>query len=128
MEKIFMSIEDIANDLDIDNSEAGKLVVELHERIRQKRMCIAKLVPVTFYESMKSTGFLSSEGVEPDDYPLKDKRLLRLNEFCAYSGTGQHVARKLAKEIGIQKRIGRRVLYDRELFDRWCDENTTTDI
>ena len=76
---------------------------------------------------MKDTGFTSAEG-NMDPQELMEKRLLNIGEFCFYSGLHRKLAGRLAKEIGIEKRIGRRVLYDRVLFDRWCDGNRTVDL
>lgn len=129
MEKLFMTTEEVAADLDIEIREARKLVQELGERVRRNGgFYIAGVVQTAYYEKMKSTCFLSPNGVERADPPLSEKRLLRLKEFCAYSGLGQNMARKFAKQIGIEKRIGHKVLYDREQFDRWCDENSSADI
>ncbi len=129
MEKLFMKTADIAADLDIDIKEAGKLITELGRRIIRKGGCyITGMVPVAYYQKMKSTGFLSTDGSEKSSYPLTEKRLLRLDEFCAYSSLGRNAARKLAKETGIEKRIGRRILYDRVLFDQWCDNHSQINI
>lgn len=129
MEKLFMKTADIAADLDIDIKEAGKLITELGRRIVRKGGCyITGMVPVAYYQKMKSTGFLSADGSKKSSYPLTEKRLLRLDEFCAYSSLGQNTARKLAKETGIEKRIGRRILYDRVLFDQWCDNHSQINI
>lgn len=125
MEKLFMKTADIAADLDIDIKEAGKLITELGRRIVRKGGCyITGMVPTAYYQKMKNTGFLSADGSKKSSYPLTEKRLLRLDEFCAYSSLGQNTARKLAKETGIEKRIGRRILYDRVLFDQWCDNHS----
>lgn len=127
MEKLFMNAEDIAADLDIGVREAKCLMSELQERIKRKGgCCIAGLVQTAYYEEMKAAGFLSDDGAAMD-YPLTEKRLLRLKEFCAYSGLGQNLARKFAKQEGIEKRIGRKALYDRVLFDEWCNENRRFD-
>lgn len=129
VEKLFMKVEDIAADLDIDTKEANRLIQELGKRITQKGgFYITGMIPVVYYQEMKSTCFLSSDGTEEKVYALTEKRLLRLKEFCVYSGLGQNMARKLAKEIGIEKRIGRKVLYDRILFDEWCNSQNTVDI
>ena len=122
---MFMFAEDIMADLGVDREEAEKIILELGARIVQKGgMYIRGRVPTWVYNEMKSTGFTSAEGVpEPDRRKLTEKRLLSIDEFCFYSGLGEATARKLAKETGIEKRIGRRVLFDRVLFDRWCDNN-----
>lgn len=129
MEKLFMKAEDVAIDLNIDTKEAGKLIAELGKRIVRKGGCyIIGMVPAAYYQKMKNTGFLSSDGTEENNYTLTEKRLLHLREFCIYSGLGQNTGRKLAKVIGIEKRIGHRVLYDRVLFDEWCNKNSTVDL
>lgn len=121
--KIFLSAEDVAEDLGTDLRDAERIVRELNARIvRMGGICMKGKVSVAFYQKMKDTGFTSPEGApEPDQRKIREKRLLGIEEFCFYSGMQRKLASRLAKEIGIEKRIGRRVLYDRVLFDRWCD-------
>lgn len=127
--KIFLTATDVAGDMDIGMEDAEQIIRELNERIvRKGGMCIRGKVSAAFYRKMKDTGFLSDEGAVPEDYPLTEKRLLKLKEFCAYSGLGQNMACKFAKETGIEKRIGHKALYDRTLFDRWCDSHKSADI
>lgn len=121
-----MDAGDISADLGIDRQQAGQIVNNLTERLRAKGTLTVKgAVQRNYYLQMKEGGFLSDDGIGPDDRPLTEKRLLPLKEFCIYSSLGQHAARKLAADIGIEKRIGRKVLYDRVLFDRWCDSCRT---
>ena len=124
--KLFLTAADIAGDLDIDRQEAERVIRELNARVvNMGGLCIRGKVSAAFYRKMKDTGFTSAEGkLEPDRGRLGEKRLLSLGEFCFYSGLGEAAARRLAKETGIEKRIGRRVLFDRVLFDRWCDGNS----
>lgn len=120
--KVFCTAEDIAADLGIDRQQAGQIVNDLSERLRAKGILTVRgAVQRGYYLQMKESGFLSDDGVYSDNRPLTEKRLLCLKEFCFYSSLGQHAARKLASEIGIERRIGRKVLYDRAAFDRWCD-------
>lgn len=129
MEKLFMDVGDISADLGIDRQQAGQIVNNLTERLRAKGILTVKgAVQRNYYLQMKEGGFLSNDGIGPDDRPLTEKRLLPLKEFCIYSSLGQHAARKLAADIGIEKRIGRKVLYDRVLFDRWCDSCRTDSV
>lgn len=123
--KIFLTAEDVAKDLDTDLQDAERIIKELNARIVQKGgLYIRGKVVAAFYKKMKETGFTSSEGWEdPKHKNLMEKRLLNIEEFCFYSGLKRKLASRLAKEIGIEKRIGRRVMYDRVLFDRWCDSN-----
>lgn len=123
--KIFLTAEDVAKDLDTDLQDAERIIKELNARIVQKGgLYIRGKVVAAFYQKMKETGFTSSEGWEdPKHKNLMEKRLLNIEEFCFYSGLKRKLASRLAKEIGIEKRIGRRVMYDRVLFDRWCDSN-----
>lgn len=44
---------------------------------------------------------------------LCDKRLLSVDEFCAYSSAGRNKAMELAEVAGAISRMGRRVLIDR---------------
>ncbi|MCM1194300.1 MAG: hypothetical protein NC389_17990 [Acetatifactor muris] len=120
--KIFYTVEDIAADLGMDRQQAGQIVNDLTERLRAKGILTVRgAVQKSYYLQMKESGFLSDDGAGRDDRPLTEKRLLCLKEFCIYSSLGQHAARKLAAEIGIERRIGHKVLYDRAAFDRWCD-------
>lgn len=122
MDKIFMDAGDISADLGIDRQQAEQIVDDLTERLKAKGILTIKgAIQRNYYLQMKESGFLSDDGVGPDDRPLTEKRLLPLKEFCIYSSLGQHAARKLAADLGIEKRIGRKVLIDRVAFDRWCD-------
>lgn len=124
-QKIFLTVEDVAADLDTDTKEAAQLIRELNARIvNMGGMCIGGKVSAEFYRKMKDTGFTSPEGKpDPDRRRIAEKRLLNIREFCFYTGLQRKLAGRLAKEIHIEKRIGRRVMYDRVLFDRWCDSN-----
>ena len=100
--KLFMTTEDIAADLGIDEKEAGRLIRNLGERIKRKGGCyIAGMIPVLYYQKMKDTCFLSPDGMETDCCPLNQKRLLSLKEFCIYASLGQNTARQGAKKSGI---------------------------
>lgn len=122
MEKLFWDAEKVAVDLDISKSQATKLINALAGRIRNKGgIAVPGVIQRTYYLQMKESGFLSDDGAEKEDRPLTEKRLLCLEEFCIYSGLGQHTVRSLAADLGIKKQIGRRVLYDRVLFDQWCN-------
>lgn len=121
MEKLFMNAADIAEDLGIDEQMAAGLVRNLTERLRNKGIItVTGAVQTSYYLQMREVGFVSDDGKRAEK-PVLEKRLITLKEFCTYSSLGQHAARKLAADIGIEKRIGRKVLYDRVLFDRWCD-------
>lgn len=129
MEKLFMKAEDVASDLGIDTKEAGRLIRELCRRIKRKGgYYIPGMVPAAYYEKMKGTGFLSPDGAEGKEYPLTEKRLLDLKEFCAYSGLGRDSAYRFGEKAGITKRNGRKILFDRVLFDEWCDTNRQGDL
>lgn len=124
-QRIFLTADDVAEDLNTDTKEAARLIRELNERVvNMGGMCIGGKVSAAFYRKMKDTGFTSPEGKpEPDRRQLTEKRLLNIREFCFYAGLQRKLAGRLAKEIHIEKRIGRRVMYDRVLFDSWCDSN-----
>lgn len=52
------------------------------------------------------------------------KRLLDVKEFQTYAGgIGRNSALRLAREAQVRVRIGRRLLIDREKFDKWIEEN-----
>ena len=123
--KVLLTVEDVAEDLETDLQDADRIVRELNARIvRMGGICMKGMVSAAFYRKMKDTGFTSPEGApEPDQRKIREKRLLSIEEFCFYSGMQRKLACRLAKETGIEKRIGRRVVYDRVLFDKWCDSN-----
>ena len=128
--EVFITSREISEELSISLESAEELVKELGSRLEQMGYIYIKgKIPKVFYQRMKEQAFMSDEGkVYLERVPLTEKRLLDISEFCEYSGLGKVSAYKFAKKTGIEKRIGRRVLFDRELFDRWCDENAAVEI
>ena len=125
--KIFYTAADIASDLSISEEEAEGLVKELHKELKASgSLVVSGKVPAAWYGQQKENGFMGA--MQQGHIPLTDKRLLKLDEFCCYSGMGQKTARKFAKAAGIEKRIGRRVLFDRALFDEWCSNNKSIEL
>lgn len=55
---------------------------------------------------------------------LSEKRMLSIDEACFYTGMGKTVCRKWLNEIGATKKIGKRVICDREVIDRALDSMT----
>jgi hypothetical protein len=53
---------------------------------------------------------------------LDEKRLLDVSELCLYLAIGRNNAMILAKEIGAERRIGKRCLYDRKVIDQHFDK------
>lgn len=53
---------------------------------------------------------------------FKEKRLLDVNEVCAYLSLGRCKGVEFAKEIGAEIKIGRRALYDKNKIDKYLDE------
>ncbi len=53
---------------------------------------------------------------------LSDKRLLDAAEVCQYLSLGRNKGIEFSKEIGAERKIGRRCLYDRAVIDRYLDE------
>lgn len=51
-----------------------------------------------------------------------EKRLLDLNECCAYMGLGKSSVMKIASETGAKVKIGRRALYDKTTIDLYLDK------
>lgn len=51
-----------------------------------------------------------------------EKRLFDVTELCAYISMGKNNAVIFAREIGAERRIGRRCLYDKVHIDRYFDE------
>lgn len=125
MDKVMYRAEDIAADLSIPPEEAEKLLKGLADRMEKAgHLVIRGMVPRAYYEKQKAAGFLLDEVAAPvARIPLNEKRLLSLEEFCGYAGgIGICTARKHARQIGVEVRIGGRCLVDRVKFDRWCDQ------
>lgn len=120
--KLFYTAADIAADLSISEGEAEELIRELHKELKKAgKIVVPGKVPAAWYEQQKESGFMDRGS--PEHIPLTEKRLLSLKEFCQYSGLGRDAAYKFGEKAGITKWNGRKVLFDRVLFDRWCDEN-----
>lgn len=130
MDKVLYNSADIAEDLSISTEEAVKLMKELCSRLEHSgNPVINGYVPKAYYEKQKEGGFLRDAGDSVSSrISLKEKRLLSLEEFCEYAGgIGICTARKYAKRLGIEVKIGGRCLVDREKFDRWCDNGNNTE-
>lgn len=126
--KFFYTAEDIAADLSISKGEAVEIVKRLHKELKEAgKLVVSGKVPAAWYERQKAEGFMGI-GQQVEHIPLTEKRLLSVNEFCQYSGLGRDAAYKIGERMGITKRNGRRVLFDRVLFDEWCSENRSADL
>ena len=55
---------------------------------------------------------------------LNEKRMLSIEEACFYTGMGRTACRVWLDKIGATKKIGRRVICDREVIDRELDTMT----
>ena len=51
-------------------------------------------------------------------------RLFDTHELCTYIGMGRNSAVAFARKCGAEKRIGRRLLFDRAILDKALDEMT----
>lgn len=125
MNKVLYNAEDIAADLLIPPDEAVKLLKGLSDRMEESGFLVIKgMVPKAYYEKQKAAGFLLDKAAAPAArIPVNEKRLLNLEEFCEYAGgIGICTARKYARQIGVEVRIGGRCLVDRVKFDRWCEQ------
>lgn len=126
--KVFYTVTDIASDLSICEGEAAELVRELHRRLKAAgKFVITGRVPAAWYEQQRESGFMDA-GWHAERIPLTEKRLLNIKEFCCYSGLGRDAAYKFGERTGIIKRNGNKVLFDRVLFDEWCNENRAADL
>lgn len=52
---------------------------------------------------------------------LKEKRMLSIDEACFYTGMGRTACRAWLDQIGAVKKIGKRVICDREVIDKALD-------
>ena len=50
-----------------------------------------------------------------------EKRMLSIEELSAYWSLGLTKSRALAKEVGAEMHLGRRVVYDRKVIDAYLD-------
>lgn len=50
------------------------------------------------------------------------KRMMNIEELCEYIGMGKTYTSKWAKEHGLARKIGRRILYDKVLVDKLIDD------
>ena len=55
---------------------------------------------------------------------LKEKRLLDANEVCMYLSLGRNKGIEFAKDIGAERKIGRRCVYDRAHIDKYLDKQS----
>lgn len=55
---------------------------------------------------------------------LESKKILNIKEFQAYTTLGRNGAYKLAHESGAAFRVGKRILINRDAFDRYIDGKT----
>lgn len=53
---------------------------------------------------------------------MQEKRLLDAVEVCCYLGLGRNRGVEFAKQIGAERKIGRRALYDRKVIDQHFDK------
>lgn len=53
---------------------------------------------------------------------MGEKRLLDANEVCVYLSLGRNRGVEFARDIGAERKIGRRSLYDKVIIDRYLDE------
>lgn len=61
---------------------------------------------------------MNVENVKPVDF---EKRLFNAVEVCAYLSLGRNRGVSFAREIGAERKIGRRCLYDKAVIDRYFD-------
>ncbi len=62
---------------------------------------------------------MTARAEQPEPWP----RLLTVERAAAYIGLAAQTVRNRAGEIPGRKRLGRRVVYDRAVLDRWIDRN-----
>lgn len=61
------------------------------------------------------------------DIPLNQRRCLTIKQFQIYMGIGRNTALKLVKKAKCAHKAGKRILVDREAFDKWLDNQLDTD-
>lgn len=61
---------------------------------------------------------MENRSIKPTDF---GKRLLNVPEVCAYLNLGRNRGVTFAREIGAERKIGRRCLYDKAVIDRYFD-------
>ncbi len=53
---------------------------------------------------------------------LVEKRFFNAKELCEYLNLGRNRGVEFAKNIGAERKIGRRCLYDKVVIDRYFDK------
>ena len=53
------------------------------------------------------------------------KRMLSHQEAASYMGVGLTTMRRLGDELGCVKKVGKRILFDRQKLDKYIDEGET---
>ena len=53
---------------------------------------------------------------------IRNKKCLRLTEVMEYISMGRNVSRKLMDEIGATRHVGGRVVFDREVIDKYFSQ------
>lgn len=53
--------------------------------------------------------------------PKHIRRMLDIEQASSYMGIGKTLARQKLKEIKAERHIGRRVVYDKEIIDKYLD-------
>lgn len=56
------------------------------------------------------------------DEKFDNIRLLSERQLCVYTGLGRNKAREFGEKCGAKKKIGGRVLFDKNIIDKAIDE------
>lgn len=63
---------------------------------------------------------------ERETFRLDEKRCLTIKEFQSYLSIGRNNALKLVKMSGAAIHVGKKILVDRVIFDKWLDEQKSS--
>lgn len=129
MDKIFLSIQDVANDLGIKTLMAKELIRKLNKiRELEGKVAITDVINKEFYEKVKATGF--EYRPEHYDVPIENRLWWSLEEFVQMSSgaMSRDRAKKHLEKIGLLSWNGNKQIINRIAYEKWCEENYSSDF
>ncbi len=127
MEKHYLSMQDVADDLDIKPSEARELIKNLNEMLQMegRKAVIRDRVSKVFYEQVKATGFT----YRPEHYkvPIENRLWWSLEEFLQMNegAMSRDRAKKHLEEIGLLSKNGNKQMVNRIAYEEWQRKNSS---
>jgi hypothetical protein len=125
IEKFFLSVQDVANDLGIRTLDAKELICRLNKMLELdgRKAIIQDMINKSFYEEVKATGFM----YRPEHYevPIEKRLWWSLEEFVQMcdGAMSRDRAKKHLEEIGLLRRNGKKQIVNRLAYEKWCRKN-----